>query len=148
MAISRTTKQARSHRPKVANRHPNYYLHLRETLAANGRTTTLKSNQHKEEPYIGPQEIGQVAYTTSIPAHTYSDPDRFCTERGFHPEAPQSMPQADLFKTFLKWTLDHYPRIKQASTLETYWLQINMHLYERHGCSIDQDIRRDVLNVR
>ena len=107
-------------------------------------------HQYQERPHVGSQEMGQVRVfvTYEKEERALSDvSDRFCEETGFDPHPPPSLSQADIFKTFLRWTLDRY-RIRCAQTLGTYWGQLKMILYERHGCCPALEVQRDITDVR
>lgn len=73
---------------------------------------------------------------------------RFCSEIDECPESFVQNALAEDFKTFLRWTLDHYPRVRASESLNQYWRVLNMHILEQSGRKLDDSIRRDVTNVQ
>lgn len=55
---------------------------------------------------------------------------------------------ADDLKTFLKWILDCYPKVHTGNSLGNYWRVLKMLLRDKGNRRLDDDMRRDVLNVR
>lgn len=55
--------------------------------------------------------------------------------------------KAEDFKTFLRWTLDRYPRVGTGSSLGNYWRVLKMHFLELKGRFMDENVARDVINV-
>ena len=51
------------------------------------------------------------------------------------------------FKTFLRWTLNRYPRVGTGSSLGNYWRVLKMHFLELKGRYMDENVARDVINV-
>ncbi len=47
---------------------------------------------------------------------------------------------------FLQWTLDQYPGVESAGSLQLYWQQLKMHIADQTDI-LDDRINKDVLNV-
>lgn len=56
--------------------------------------------------------------------------------------------KAEDFKRFLRWTIDRYPRVGTGSSLGNYWRVLKMHFLELKGRYMDENVARDVINVR
>ena len=57
--------------------------------------------------------------------------------------------EAPDFKVFWDWVVDIYPGIRAASTLQTYWRQLQSHVNREYGRGIHEKtpIGRDVRDV-
>ncbi len=51
------------------------------------------------------------------------------------------------FKTFLQWTLDHYPKVQVSDSLNNYWQALNIYFFDQYGRKLNNNIRRDIINV-
>ena len=91
-------------------------------------------------------EVRQLSPRPARPSLSQS-PTRFCGEFNHDSEAFPTEAQVPDFKIFWRWTLDHYKRIKTASSLKNYWRVLRMHILDKADRDFNQCERRDIHNV-
>ena len=79
--------------------------------------------------------------------NTAADLTRYCAEICEDPDALHINATAADYNAFLRWTLDHYPRVRFGSTLDLCWRILKMRYLDRTGRFVNEGIARDVTNV-
>ncbi|KAL8997376.1 MAG: hypothetical protein Q9188_006340 [Gyalolechia gomerana] len=126
-----TANRPRQAPRKIAKRPPSYYKNLRQELAAKGRTAPKHADNTKKSK-----------------ASLLKKWSRFCSDIDEPPKSFLQTALAEDFKTFLRWTLDRYPRVRASESLNNYWRVLNMHILDQTGRELDDGIRRDVTNYK
>ncbi|KAG1884939.1 hypothetical protein F4604DRAFT_1918608 [Suillus subluteus] len=108
-----------------------YYQSLRKDLATSGRTAPR-----------------HAANTRRSKSSLLVKLDAFCIEMGEDRESFIANAQAEDLKTFLRWTLDRYPKVRASNSLSSYWRALKMYIVDSTGRSLDDAVVRDVLNYK
>ena len=107
-----------------------YHQRLRRDLATVERTTP----KHTENTRRSKNSL-LVAKLVAFCADIKEDRETFVANA-----------QAEDLKTFLRWTVDRYPKVRASNSLCSYWRALKMHIVDSTGRALDDSIVRDVLN--